>query len=663
MIYEIAVDIGKAIYGYALLPWKRFRPNERPLRVLFAQKTPEEILEKYLPDERVFSFDGVPSRWDFYTKCVPLILADRRSGIYHAEGRLPRFIKTFSRRYHIPIENISSTKPAVYTSAVLAQGKPMFLYVTWIKDEDEALINRTKSDTYELLSFDIAKAVGNDDDQLSVSSFASYDPGLYRQKITRRLAPLRSALSGVIVTQDWSPAMRIVVGVCQELGIPTILFPQASMSIDHAQYYRDSNTQASLPICDVVLGWDRRQKEVFLERGYPAERFKSVKLFEEAAPIIDDNASRSIHNYLKDVATGRIKIEPMPHAMEKLRQGQTIDVAAIASSEEVLESTQMFLRPLLNVRTLASSLGRDASEMSAVELFFQWGVKSTDNKEHQRSLAQLLKKRVMIIEDGFIRSMKIGLSGEPGLSVIIDDTTSYYDATRRSGLERALQNGRELTDAEHQRALHAIRQIVDNRVSKYNHAPVIPITVGRAEKPKILVVDQRRGDQSVESGLANRRSFKSMLLEAISTYPEHDILVKVHPDAISGGKSGYYTDELSYVPEEERYRVFLVSNEVNPFVLIDLAESVFVVSSGMGFEALMAGKPVHCYGVPFYSGWGATIDHKSLKRRTRKRSVEEIFHFAYIEASRYVHPETGKRIEVEELVALIGRYKVGQSAT
>lgn len=656
MIFEIAFDIGRAINGYARIPWKRFWPDGKPLRVLFARKTPEDILEKYFPGERVLSFEGVPSRWEFYTKCAPWILSDRRAGIYHAETRLPRFIKAFSRRYHIPIENVSSTKTAAYTSAVLAQGKSVFLYVLW-EEEDDEVINHIKSDAYELLSFDLGKAVGNDGAQYSISSFASSDPGLYREKITRRLAPLRSVLSGVIVTQDWSPAMRIIVGSCQELGIPTILLPHVSVFIDHIQHYRDPNTQASLPICDVVLDCGKLQKEIFLERGYPEERFKAAKSFEEATPILDENAFRRVRNYLKDVATDQIKIEPMPNAMKKLWQGQTIDVAAIASSEEVLESTQMFLRALLNVRTLASSLGRDASEMSAVELFFQWGVKNTENKEHQRSLAQLLKKRVMIIEDGFIRSMKIGLSGEPGLSVIIDDTTSYYDATRRSGLERTLQNGRELTDAERQRALHAMHQIVDNRVSKYNHAPVIPITVGRAGKPKILIVDQRRGDQSVKSGLANGRSFKNMLLEAISTHPEHDILVKVHPDAISGGKSGYYTEELTYVPEEERYRVFLVSNEVNPFMLIDLAESVFVVSSGMGFEALMAGKPVHCYGVPFYSGWGATVDHKSVKRRTRKRSVEEIFHFAYIEASRYVHPETGKRIEVEELIALIGRYK------
>jgi capsular polysaccharide export protein len=28
----------------------------------------------------------------------------------------------------------------------------------------------------------------------------------------------------------------------------------------------------------------------------------------------------------------------------------------------------------------------------------------------------------------------------------------------------------------------------------------------------------------------------------------------------------------------------------------------------MGFEALLWGRPVHCFGMPFYAGWGLTHD-------------------------------------------------------
>ena len=52
----------------------------------------------------------------------------------------------------------------------------------------------------------------------------------------------------------------------------------------------------------------------------------------------------------------------------------------------------------------------------------------------------------------------------------------------------------------------------------------------------------------------------------------------------------------------------------------------------------------------FYGGWGVTEDRVTCSRRVRKRSVEEIFHFAYIVYSRYMNPQTGKRCEIEEAI-------------
>lgn len=69
----------------------------------------------------------------------------------------------------------------------------------------------------------------------------------------------------------------------------------------------------------------------------------------------------------------------------------------------------------------------------------------SQTKKNQRKKAKQLGRPVFIIEDGFIRSVKIGLSGTPTLSIITDDTTAYYDATKQSRLERLLQSGPELS--------------------------------------------------------------------------------------------------------------------------------------------------------------------------------------------------------------------------
>ena len=50
-------------------------------------------------------------------------------------------------------------------------------------------------------------------------------------------------------------------------------------------------------------------------------------------------------------------------------------------------------------------------------------------------------------------------------------------------------------------------------------------------------------------------------------------------------------------------------------------DEVHTMTSLGGFEALLREKKVHCYGLPFYSNWGLTVDHLSLNRRSRKLSL------------------------------------------
>jgi len=49
------------------------------------------------------------------------------------------------------------------------------------------------------------------------------------------------------------------------------------------------------------------------------------------------------------------------------------------------------------------------------------------------------------------------------------------------------------------------------------------------------------------------------------------------------------------------------------------------------------------FGMPFYAGWGLTDDRETCPRKTKKRSVKEVFITAYMLYSRYVNPVTGKR--------------------
>jgi capsular polysaccharide export protein len=58
--------------------------------------------------------------------------------------------------------------------------------------------------------------------------------------------------------------------------------------------------------------------------------------------------------------------------------------------------------------------------------------------------------------------------------------------------------------------------------------------------------------------------------------------------------------------------------------MLGLVDEVHVITSLAGFEALLRGKKVTCYGQPFYSGWGLTSDKAPLGRRTRRLALDEL---------------------------------------
>jgi capsular polysaccharide export protein len=84
------------------------------------------------------------------------------------------------------------------------------------------------------------------------------------------------------------------------------------------------------------------------------------------------------------------------------------------------------------------------------------------------------------------------------------------------------------------------------------------------------------------------------------------------------------------------------------------ADEVYTVTSQMGLEALFLGKPVHCFGLPFYAGWGLTQDRLTTPRRTRRRTLLELFAAAYLLYARYVNPVTGRPADIFEVIRLLG---------
>lgn len=238
------------------------------------------------------------------------------------------------------------------------------------------------------------------------------------------------------------------------------------------------------------------------------------------------------------------------------------------------------------------------------------------------------------LEDGFLRSVGLGVEGSPPLSICVDNIGIYYDATRPSRLENILNSDGWEQESLLNDAKKAISLIKENYLSKYNHAPMVnPSIFSDTAKERVLIVDQTLGDMSITLGLADKARFKEMYEMAKRENPNAELYIKTHPDVISGKKEGNLT------PKD--VDATFIYDDCNPLSLVEKVDKVYVVTSQLGFEALMLGKEVHCFGMPFYAGWGVTKDQITIERRKKKRNVEELFAAAYMLYPRYINPNTG----------------------
>ena len=281
------------------------------------------------------------------------------------------------------------------------------------------------------------------------------------------------------------------------------------------------------------------------------------------------------------------------------------------------------------------------------DVILGWGLKPSAKTARQH--ARQHGVAYVSLEDGFLRSWGLGVSGYQPHSLVVDHTGIYYDATRPSDLEQLILDS-PFGEEELVRAGRCMALIRQHRLSKYNHAPDRPLQP--CSRPKVLVVDQTAGDASIQYGLADATHFAAMLEAALAEHPEAEILVKVHPDVLTGRKRGHL---LETARKHQRCR--LIAEDLNPWALLDIVDVVHVVTSQLGFEALLAGKPVVCHGMPFYAGWGLTDDRITCERRGVPRRLAQVFAAAYLRYCRYANPFTGTASTLEATIALIADQK------
>lgn len=273
-------------------------------------------------------------------------------------------------------------------------------------------------------------------------------------------------------------------------------------------------------------------------------------------------------------------------------------------------------------------------------VFVGWGRKMP----WQASLYMLVSRffgnkkiKKFTLEDGFLRSLGVGLLHSRPASLCIDQTGIYFDANRPSELEVML--GKYDFDAEPailERARQGIQLMRLARLTKYYNLKPYPDSQSfkRTNNYSILVIGQVEDDASVLSGKAKITKNEKLVMQAKMDFPDADIYFRPHPDYWTGNrKGGRDSAELKKI-------CAIVPPKTSLYDLFEVVDHVYTITSLAGFEALLYGLKVTTFGAPFYSNWGLTEDRVKIYRRRKKLSLEEIFACAYLVYPKYIHMES-----------------------
>ena len=266
-----------------------------------------------------------------------------------------------------------------------------------------------------------------------------------------------------------------------------------------------------------------------------------------------------------------------------------------------------------------------------------WGLKFSGKRA--KFFSRLLRVSPEFLEDGFISYVDRKFKA---LSVVADRRSIYYNAYNETDLDLLIK----ASDSNNQYSTDKlIRLYTESNVSKYNSEKDF---IGVLPSKYILVIDQVNGDLSVKYGMANHASFKQMLKAALEDFPNHKVIIKIHPDINIRKKRGYFI--LKDIAKNPRIQI--IAENCHPIRLITEADAVYTVTTSY-FEALIHGKMVKCFGMPFYAGWGLTEDVLPAPKRRGNVSLSQLIYAALIKYPIYRDPETDKRTTVYKTIEYI----------
>ncbi len=314
------------------------------------------------------------------------------------------------------------------------------------------------------------------------------------------------------------------------------------------------------------------------------------------------------------------------------------------SLDNLIDFYSDFYRPSKNVNSVNIDEISFVKKRLIKRFFKSWNV-----LENSMSTRKLLWGKVnnhiydseIRIEDGFIRSVGLGVLLSKPVSLVCDFTGIYFDASKASDLENML-NFYDISDWELNRSKKLINKIINSDITKYNVGTDVNLELP-SDKKIILVIGQVESDASIIYGSSKFKKNCQILDYVRKKRPNDFLIFKPHPDVVIGERDKGKT--ISSIASAD-----LVVNDISISALFDVVTEVHTLTSLAGFEALLRGVKVFTYGMPFYAGWGLTVDFLECQRRKRIRSLAELAYCAIILYPTYIDPISNKKCSVDQII-------------
>lgn len=262
--------------------------------------------------------------------------------------------------------------------------------------------------------------------------------------------------------------------------------------------------------------------------------------------------------------------------------------------------------------------------------------------------ASAQKAPVYRLEDGFLRSAGLGSDFTPPGSLVVDATGLYFDPSGPSDLENLL-NTADLSLPQVQRAQRLRQRILVADLTKYNVGKRVKRFAKPAVNRNVLVVGQVEDDASIQKGCTDVSDNTALLQAVRLANPEAYVVYKPHPDVLAGNRKGAVENPLNWADE--------VNTTSSITAGLEWCQELHTMTSLAGFEALMRGRSVTTYGLPFYAGWGLTDDKQTCTRRTRRRTLDELVYLTLIEYPRYLDVQSGEFMSPEMMLSRLEEHR------